>query len=496
MNLKSIIFEEEFSSETSINDIEIDKITTHPDDISNKTLFVFVKSIKFDVNQIINHVLSKKPTVIICEDSMPISSSEIPILKVPDTRRILPYLYSRFYEIDYSKLHFAAITGTNGKTSTATMLAHILSYSGKKVGFIGTGKITANGKNLCDSKYSMTTPDPDKLYSAIKEMQTDECDTVVMEVSSHALYFNKVLPIPFDVSVFTNLSPEHLDFHSDMESYYQTKKLLFLQTKTGIFNMDDPYSRRCSLECSCDKKRIGIVYDGDIVARNINMNGLTGSEYMYREENRLFKVRINIGGAHNVYNSIMAISAAICMGVLPCIAKEAISKLKFIDGRLEKIIDDDITVVIDYAHTEEALLNVLKMLTTVKKQGQKLITVFGCGGERDRNKRPKMAKIAEELSDLTIVTTDNSRGEPVAEIISDILNGFTQTKNRRVITSRKNAIRNALFTASHGDIVAIIGKGHERYNIDKNGYHDFDERTIIAEALAERKGVLKNENYT
>lgn len=495
MKLEQIIYEEKFYSETSIEGIEIDNITTHADDITERTLFVMIKSIKFDVNKIISYILSKRPAAIICEYSMPISSDEIPVLKVADTRRILPYLYSRFYEIDYGKMRFAAVTGTNGKTTTATMLAHILTYSGKKVGFIGTGKIIANGKRLSDSKYSMTTPDPEKLYSVIKQMQNKGCDTVVMEVSSHALYFNKVLPIRFEASVFTNLSHEHLDFHGDMESYYQTKKKLFLQTKTGIFNIDDPYSKRCAEECLCNKTKVGIIYEGDVIARDVIMNGLLGSEYIYRDKKRLFKVRLNIGGAYNIYNSIMAITAAITMGVLPCVAKEALSKLKFIDGRLEKI-EDDITVIIDYAHTEEALLNVLKTLNSTKKQGQKLITVFGCGGERDREKRPRMAKIAEELSDFIIVTTDNSRGEPVAEIISDILDGFTETRKRKVITSRKSAIKNAILTAHPGDFVAIIGKGHERYNIDKNGYHDFDERAIIKEALNERRDALKNENNT
>lgn len=490
MILEDIIYNEEFSSENEVGKTEICNISTNVDGITEKTLFVIIKSIKFDVNKIINYILSKRPAAIVCDYDTPIYSDKIPILRVSDTRRLLPYLYSRFYEIDYSKINFAAITGTNGKTTTATMLAHILSYSGKKVGFIGTGKIISNGKILSDSKYSMTTPDPDKLYSVIKEMQNDGCDTVVMEVSSHALYFNKVLPIPFEVSVFTNLSHEHLDFHENMEDYYQCKKRIFSQTGIGIFNMDDSYSKRCADEFCGKKITIGIINCGDAIATDIALNGLCGAEYIYREKTRFFKVRQNIGGAYNVYNSLMAISASIAMGVEPFVAKEAISTLEYIEGRLEKI-DADVSVIIDYAHTEEALENVLKTLKSAKKQGQKLITVFGCGGERDREKRPKMAKIAENHSDLIIVTTDNSRNESVADILSDILEGFEETKKRKVITSRKSAIKNAILTANPGDVVAIIGKGHERYNIDKNGYHDFDERSIIKEALSERKGRQK-----
>ena len=182
MKLCHLIYNTEYSCEMPVEDIEIDSIATHADDIGERTLFVIIKSIKFDVNKIINYILSKKPSVIICEQDVPIYSGEIPIIRVENTRQILPYLYSRYYEIDYGKMCFAAVTGTNGKTSTATMLAHILAHSGRKVGFIGTGKISSNQKTLNNTKYSMTTPDPHVLYSSIKKMQDDGCDVVVMEV--------------------------------------------------------------------------------------------------------------------------------------------------------------------------------------------------------------------------------------------------------------------------------------------------------------------------
>lgn len=486
MKLKHLIYNEEFSYEKNIENTEIHNIATKADDITCGTLFVIIKSIKFDVNKIINYILSKKPTVIVCEYDIPINSGEIPILRVKSTRRILPYLYSRFYDIDYEKMRFIAVTGTNGKTSTATMISHVLAYSGQKVGFIGTGKIAAGNNILTDSKYSMTTPDPYLLYSAIKEMQNEGCKSVVMEVSSHSLHFDKVLPIPFEVAVFTNLSHEHIDFHRDMESYYQTKKKLLLQSKHGVFNMDDPYSKRYYEECTSDKTSIGILNGADARAEEIIMQGLSGSEYLYCDKGGVIKINLAIGGPYNIYNSMMAIAACLLMGVKASIVKEGMGTLKCIEGRLEKI-EGDITVVIDYAHTEQALLNFLKTLNSEKKRGQKLITVFGCGGERDREKRPRMAKIAEELSDFVIVTTDNSRSESISDILFDILEGFTQTNKRKVITSRKNAIRNAILTADKGDLVAVIGKGHERYNIDKNGYHDFDEREIIKEALRERE---------
>lgn len=495
MNLHEIIYSNEYKSDFPVKDIKIDNISTSPDNIDAKTLFVIIKSINFDVNKIIEYVISKRPAAIICYKDSVIESTDVPILKTKDTRRLLPFLYSRFYRIDYSKMKFAAVTGTNGKTTTATMLLHILSSSGRKVGFIGTGKIIVDGKQVNDSRYSMTTPDPSLLYAVIKDMEVCGCDTVVMEVSSHALYFDKVLPIPFEVAIFTNLSPEHMDFHKNMESYYKTKLKLFSQAKIGIFNMDNEYTCRAEKEVLCKKHSIGIINNAETFARDIIQNGLYGSEYIFCEANRLFKVKLSLGGGYNIYNSMLAIKAALVLGIKPCDAKNAISNLHSIDGRLE-IISNAPTVIIDYAHTEDALLNVLKTIYSSKIIGQKLTVVFGCGGDRDTFKRPRMAAIAEKYSDFVIVTTDNSRTEPETKIIKDILRGFSYQKKHKVISSRKDAIEYAVINADVSDIVIIIGKGHERYNIDRNGYHSFDERIIIKNAIDKRKDVnyILNEN--
>ena len=494
MKLSDIIYKEEYSSERQIENIEINSITCALADIQNDTLFVIIRSINFDVSKIINDVINSSPAALICDEEFQVPNTDIPVIRVKNTRKTLPYLFSRFYQIDYSKMRFLAVTGTNGKTSTATMLTHILRYAGKSVGFIGTGKIEINGVRVTDLKYSMTTPDPQLLYASIKKMEEADCEFVVMEVSSHALYFDKVLPIPYEISIFTNLSPEHMDFHKTMDEYFNTKMKLFTQTKLGIFNMDDKYSRDAMKECKCEKACIGILQDADIVARDVILSGFSGSQYIYREKNRLFKVILKLGGAFNIYNSMMALCAAIKLKIKPCIAKAAIGDLDFIDGRME-IIEDAITVIIDYAHTEEALKNALKTINTAKKHKQNVTTVFGCGGERDRQKRPKMAKIAEVYSDAVIVTSDNPRGECESDIIKDVLAGFESDAKRSVITSRKAAITHAILSAKDGDIIAVIGKGHERYNIDKNGVHDFDERAVIHAALKQRKE-SKHENYS
>lgn len=494
MKLSDLLYKDEYKSDVEIEDISICNIATDVSNINDETLFVFIRSINFDVSKIINDVIKKSPAAIICDEEFEISTTSIPIIRVKNTRTALPYLFSRFYNIDFGKIRFVAITGTNGKTSTATMLTHILKYVGKNVGFIGTGKIEINGIRITDSKYSMTTPDPNLLYSSINKMEKAGCEFVIMEVSSHSLFFDKVKPIPYEIAIFTNLTPEHTDFHKTMEDYFLTKLKIFKQSKLGILNMDDAYCRRAADLCECEKISIGVLHSSDVTASDIKLNGIHGSEYIYKEKNRLFKVKLKLGGAFNVYNSMMALTAAIKLNVNPIAAKEAMASLSLIDGRLE-IIDNDVTVIIDYAHTPESLKNILKTINSSKKHGQKLNVVFGCGGDRDRKKRPIMARIAEENSDFVIVTSDNSRGESENKIIKEVLSGFTGNAKRIVITSRKSAIFHAILSSKKGDIVAIVGKGHERYNIDKSGVHDFDERSIIEEALKRRKEKY-HENYS
>lgn len=493
MKLSELIFYGEYISSYSADEIDVKDVVTSPQKIREDSLLVILKSIKRDINNIL--ISAVKPCAIICErDAVPYINS-IPIFVTDSVRKILPFIYSRFYKIDFSKMLFCGITGTNGKTSTATILSRILSYSGRKVGFIGTGRITIGEETLTDNNYSMTTPDPDLLYSSIKRMEVSGCDAVVMEVSSHALHFYKTLAIPYEICIFTNLSPEHMDFHSDMEDYYSCKMRLFKQTRLGIFNLDDSYSRRAYNEMSSRKTSVGIVNTAEYMARRISSDGLYKIEFVFSHETLSFKVRLSFGGDYNIYNSMHAIVGALYLGVDPILIQESLHKMPGVDGRLE-IIEDAVTVIVDYAHTPRALENVLKTINTAKNSGQNLITVFGCGGERDRAKRPDMAHIAEIYSDRVIVTTDNSRGESELDIIRDILEGFSNTDKRIVIASREAAIEHAILSAREKDLIAIIGKGHEQYNIDKNGYHPFNEKDIILRALKKRKGIRENDNNT
>ena len=493
MYITDILNGVEYECNTDISELDIENVTCDKNKIGASTLFVLIKGISFDTGAIIDYIIACQPRAIVCDKDRNIEC-DLPIIKVENARRTLSFLCSNFYKIDYTATSFIGVTGTNGKTTTATMIYEIMKHAGYTCGFIGTGKMEIMGRMLTNTVYSMTTPDPELLYNSISQMQNEGCSIIVMEVSSHALALGKVAPIPFSHSVFTNLSAEHLDFHKDMHEYYQAKLSLFKQSQNGIFNADDEYSARAMRECHdiCSTSCIGILWDADAMARDLILYDLSGSSYIYREQSLIFKVKLKVPGYYNVYNSMLALRCAISFGIRPCIAKEAINKIDGIDGRLE-VIHDDVTVIIDYAHTEKAFENVLKTVNLTKRARQKIITVFGCGGDRDRNKRPKMAAVAEALSDMVIVTQDNSRTESESAIICDILEGFTRIEKRKVITSRKNAITNAIINSDAGDIVLVLGKGHERYNIDSHGYHDYDERKIIREALEMRRR-QKHEN--
>ena len=487
MNIADILSGVEYECDTDITNIDVKSLTSDKNKIADATLFVLVRGISFDTDAIIDYIIARRPIAIICDEDRSIEC-DIPLIKVKDARRALALSCSNFFGVDYGKTRFIGVTGTNGKTTTASMIYEIMKHDGRRCGFIGTGKIEFMGRLLTDKVYSMTTPDPELLYECIATMQAQECEVIVMEVSSHALSLQKVAPIPFSHSVFTNLSSEHLDFHGNMENYYKAKLSLFSQSENGIFNADDEYSARAMKECpdTCKPTGIGILWDADAMARDLILNDLCGSSYIYREACLIFKVKLKVAGYYNVYNSMLALRCAISFGVRPCIAKEAISNMTGIDGRLE-VIHDAVTVIIDYAHTEGAFENVLKTVNSAKRVGQRITTVFGCGGDRDRTKRPRMAAVAERLSDLVIVTQDNPRTESESAIICDILEGFSTPEKRKVITSRKSAVTSAILDAEDGDIVMVLGKGHERYNIDARGYHDYDERQIVKDALEMRR---------
>ena len=379
------------------------------------------------------------------------------------------------------KIKFIGVTGTNGKSTTSIMIRNILSDFGYKVGLIGTGKIMYENQVLSDESYSMTTPSPEVLYPIIGKMEDMGVEIIVMEVSSHALDQERVYPINFHIGIFTNLSPEHLDYHESIEKYFEAKSKLFQKSKHKIINIDDYYGKAL-FEITSDAKDCGIKSDAKSKLNNVKDLGFDGLCFDYNSKNSAFSIRMKLPGKYNAYNALLAIKAAEIMEIPEKKIKESLEKIDSIDGRFN-IIDSKIKVVIDYAHTSSAFYNLLKSLFLYKNSKQKLLVVFGCGGNRDITKRKTMGEIAEKYADAIILTSDNPRDENPEKIIEDISKGIKHTPMKLI--HREDAIRMAVAMANEGDIVCIVGKGPEHYTIKNGTYYPFDEREIIMSALKE-----------
>lgn len=395
-------------------------------------------------------------------------------------------------------LQIVGVTGTNGKTSTAYMLRTILAHSGYKTALLGTARSMigeeeflppVSGAAQADF-VTMTTPDPDILYPAMREMVDQGVEILVMEASSHALALEKLAPIRFAAGIFTNLSNEHLDFHRNMDAYLAAKAKLFLHCDVGIINDDDPHADALRREIRCPVIGYGIRKKSDYSVEQIRMNGVFGSEYILHSRSARFKVKTRIPGHFTLYNTLAASATARELGVDLVSIQNALYTLNGICGRLERIpigfCENIFSVFIDYAHTPYALENLLISVAGFRSAGQRIVTLFGCGGDRDREKRAEMGAIAVRMSDSVIITTDNPRNEDPQLIIEDILCGVGEARNYTVIMDRRAAIEYAVENALEGDIILLVGKGHEQYEIDKDGMHPFSEREIVERAAEKR----------
>ena len=404
----------------------------------------------------------------------------------PDTRRADALVWRNYYGDPAASMKVVAVTGTNGKTSITYMLKAILEKAGEKVGVIGTIR-NYIGSEAIES--NMTTPLPSDLYALIAKMRDAGCTYLVMEASSHALAFEKLAGIHPNIGIFTNLTPEHLDYHKNMENYAEAKAKLFAMADCSVINMDTPYGGYM-YEHSTGKR----VYvskaepSADYFAKNIEMKGIRGSQYECVTCDGSILVTCHIAGEFSLSNSLCAIGAAKELGVSSDVICEAMQGLMGVDGRMEKVDlqDDDLTVIVDYAHTPDALSNVLDAVRNCKEADQRLVCIFGCGGDRDKTKRPVMGRISTDRADFTIVTSDNSRTEDPMAIISDILAGIDADADYEVIPDRRTALEQAVINAKKNDIVLVAGKGHEDYEITKEGKRPFSEKKIIKEAYEKR----------
>ncbi|MBR6515213.1 MAG: UDP-N-acetylmuramoyl-L-alanyl-D-glutamate--2,6-diaminopimelate ligase [Clostridia bacterium] len=456
-----------------IRSVSADSRTIRPDD-----MFISIAGSSYNGHRYIGEALSRRAAVIVTEDKG--FTGAYPYIRVPSTRAAYALIWNNLCHRPSDRMRYIAVTGTNGKSSTVAMTVHLLRCSGIKCEGIGT------------LNAALTTPDPPELYLRLKELADKGCRYVVMEASSHALEYRKLEPLSFDVGIFTNLTPEHLDFHGNMRAYAASKARLFSKCDITLYNKDDKYAD--TVTCSA-KQRLSYSFcdcSADYICRNIRVTP-DGCDFDFLTVGELFHLRLPLTGRFNVYNAMAACTLACYMGIEKSVIKQAMSTMPAVKGRIERvgIPHSGYSIFIDYAHTPDALTKILTALREISRG--RLICVFGCGGDRDKSKRAPMGRIASELADRVIITSDNPRSEDPYNIIRDILEGIDKTKPHLVIPDRRGAIRYTVHSAEPGDVIVFCGKGHENYEINAWGKQPFDEKKIIEDAEKERIGEEGNE---
>lgn len=444
------------------------------------SLFVCIDGFKTDGHKFIQSALDNGATAFLVEKDVPVLDN-ITVIKVPDTRYALAHVSAAYFEHPSKSFTLLGITGTKGKTTITYMIKSILEQAGQTVGLIGTVANIIGSEKIPAQR---TTPESLDLQEVFDDMKDKGADTVVMEVSSQGLKLNRVGALTFDIGVFTNLSEDHIggSEHPDMEDYLKSKIKLFSMSKRGLVNADSEYAKRVLQESKCSCMTFGVLNKADIYAEDI-VTYADSVEFVVKTPWFTRPVKVSVPGKFSVYNALAAIG--VC-GMLGIDAEYIANGLKniHIPGRAEIVPTPKkpYTVMIDYAHTPDSLKNIL---STVKEfVPNRLISVFGCGGDRDRTKRPQMGRISGEIADFTIITSDNPRTEEPMGIIKDIEEGIKQTEGQYIIIQdRTEAIRHAMEIAQKGDIIVLAGKGHETYQIFKDKTIHYDEREIVKEIL-------------
>lgn len=460
---------------------EVKGVTSDSRKVLPGMIFVAVRGGATDGHEHIADALKKGAILVIAETSVPGQ------IQVKDSRLALAQLAAAFAGYPSQKMLMIAVTGTSGKTTSTYLVEAILKAHGHRVGVIGTINFRF-GNEVMDSTH--TTPGAAELQHLLASMYQAGCTAVVMEVSSHALKQKRVVGIAFDAMLFTNLSAEHLDFHPDMEDYYAAKASLFKdlsgysilcgKTPVGVVNRDDEYGKRLLQELSKEAHAKFQVKEYFTPVLNISLQGIEG-------EVEGVQIHSPLTGDFNGSNIAGAVSLTRALGISSEAVARGVGGLRAVPGRLDRVPNENgIHVWVDYAHKPDALEKVLQTLQKIRR-GQQLITVFGCGGDRDRQKRPVMGRTAVHLSDFVWITSDNPRTENPAAIIGEILKGVTGHTNFKVEPDRRLAIRGAIEMAKPGDLVLIAGKGHETYQILGTEKIHFDDREEAIEALSAAK---------
>jgi len=458
---------------------KISYLTSDSRDIVEGCAFVCLSGTKFDGHNYIDEVVQKGAKIVITQKAIEMKPG-VSFVQVNGGRRAIAQMACNFYRNPSKEFALVGITGTKGKTTTSYMVKSILEAKGQKVGLIGTIECRIGDKVLKTSEN--TTPAAIELQRMFQQMAEEKVDTVVMEVSSHALDLERVYGSYFAIAAFSNLSQDHMDYHQNFENYYQAKKKLFDMCDFAIVNTDDEYGKRLFDEIFCEKESFGIENLADFMAEDI---AISADKVDFSTE--LGEVNVKIPGKFSVYNALLAMSVAKKLGCSKEEIQQGFDSL-VVPGRSELVkIDADFTVMVDYAHSPDSLKNIL--VATREYAKGRVVCVFGCGGDRDKTKRPIMGKIAAELADLVIVTSDNPRSENPEEIILQIEEGIKAIgKEYRKEADRAKAIYKALEIAEKDDVIVIAGKGHESYQILNTGTIHFDDREQVRLQFEKLKG--------
>lgn len=467
--------------------IDITSIEMDSREVKPGALFICIDGYTVDGHSFAQMAVEKGAVAILAEKPVDV---EVPVVRVKSTKRAMAVLADAFYNQPTQKMHLIGVTGTNGKTTITHLIEHIFKSQHKKTGLIGTIEI-----RIGDTSYDVknTTPESLTLQKTFNQMVEENVEVAMMEVSSHALDLGRVHGCDFDVAVFSNLTQDHLDYHHTMEDYRRAKGLLFAQLgnaynhtrpKFAVLNVDDAATEEYIKNTAATVITYGIDRESDIRATNIQITN-SGTTFDLTTPTETVSVEMKLIGKFSVYNVLAATAACLVSGLPLSVIVEEIKVLEGVSGRFEVVdAQQDFTVIVDYAHTPDSLENVLKTVKEFAKRN--IYVIVGCGGDRDRTKRPIMARIAAEYSTQAILTSDNPRSEDPLAILKDMEKGL-DTDNYVTIADRAEAIRYAVETAHADDVIVIAGKGHETYQIIGKKVFDFDDREVARKMIEERK---------
>ena len=479
--LKDILYKVTIEAVHGSTDLSIEKIEFDSRKVSNNDVFVAIKGSLSDGHQFIDKAISLGASVVVCEDLPATLLDNITYVKVQNSNQALSYLAANYYNNPSQKLKLIGITGTNGKTTIASLLFQMFKKAGYKVGLLSTVKIMVDE---VEYKATHTTPDSLTINQYLDEMVEVGCEFCFMEVSSHGIHQKRTESLHFEGGVFTNLSHDHLDYHDTFAEYRDVKKSFFDNLPKSAFaitNVDDKNGVVMLQNTVARKRTYALKTYADFKAQVLE-NQLSGLVLKINND----EVWTKLIGSFNAYNLLAIYGVALELGIESNEALRLLSELESVSGRFQFIISDSkITAIVDYAHTPDALENVLKTIEDIRTKNEQLITIVGCGGDRDKTKRPIMANIAASLSDKSIFTSDNPRTENPQTIIEEMEAGVEGQNFKKTISilDRKQAIKTACQMANPGDIILIAGKGHETYQEINGVRHDFDDMQIVQKLL-------------